>query len=48
MGIFANMEKQMSKLIQALDRHKAAQAALDAGPEDRPKHLFDSMIHALH
>jgi hypothetical protein len=47
MGIFANMEKQMSKLIQALDRHKAAQAALDAGPEDRPKHLFDEEDEAL-
>ena len=47
------MEKQMTPnptaLAQAIARHMAAQAALDAVPcrEDRPKHLFDEEDEAL-
>jgi hypothetical protein len=35
-------------LAQAIARHMAAQAALDAGPEDRPQHLFDEEDGALY
>ena len=39
----------MTALEQALARHKAAQAALDAvpGPEDCPEHLCDEEHEAL-
>jgi hypothetical protein len=39
----------MTTLVQAIERHKAAQAALDAvpGPEDYPKHLCDEENEAL-
>ena len=39
----------MTALEQALARHKAAQAALDAvpGPEDCPEHLCDEEDEAL-
>ena len=35
--------KTRTPIVQALARHKAAQAALDAvpGPEDYPEHLCD-------
>jgi len=44
------MTTQPTALAQAIARHKAAQAALDAVPcrEDRPKHLCDEEDEALH
>jgi hypothetical protein len=42
------MTNQPAALAQAIARHMAAQAALDAGPEDRPKHLFDEEDEALY
>ena len=34
-------------IVQAIARHMAAQAALDAGPEDRPDHLCKEEDEAL-
>jgi hypothetical protein len=41
--------KTRTPIVQALARHKAAQAALDAvpGPEDYPEHLCDEEGEAL-
>jgi hypothetical protein len=41
--------KRRTTIVQALARHKAAQAALDAvpGPEDYPEHLCDEEGEAL-
>ena len=41
--------KTRTPIVQALARHKAAQAALDAvpGPEDYPEHLCDEEDEAL-
>ena len=41
--------KTRTTIVQALARHKAAQAALDAvpGPEDCPEHLCDEEDEAL-